>query len=614
MLEPPKQLFSYHVFMFPFKWQHLGLGEGAPMSERFKLEKFEEKLRAGSGWRRSEFELNTAENYNEFNYFYGHVREILYDLGNDLDTTSSQANEHLIRHYEYQPGKNEKNEGQTLNQLGWQYRIEVGQKHYQLHIDSIHLNVYSTGTAVLSFHLRNFTHPGPEEVLRINQYGRRLYPPFYALGDASANYGHPDPITWADALEGVKDTELPSSVSLGPPEVEQYKEDFLRYGKNDPIPKGENPAPKEEEPTPTEKPTSKEIIYGPFLLPAHIAGLFPDNFFATSEKEKDKQILIQPVLDDRMFVLCWYGSRDLTQALKVFDPDNQQYAYVDNEWWYKYLFVDAGMLTCGDRLMRARLLDEHTYSRWVEPYGTLYGVSRYSFVALTSGLTDASYVVRHVQTMYYKMVELALVQRATIIAFADEVTHISGLQDKKEEEWEKSFDQITDLYRQYIVFINKIYFREVTAQEQGIELYDLLQKHLRIPGHLKDLDGEIKELHTYANLRADAQKSRTLRRISVLSAVFLPLSFVAGIVGGNLMPGEFNKYLGWTNTTLSHKLHAGIVIILFVSLSMLVGVDFAFKLKFNERKLWKWLTVRVLYFIIGLALTVWYYLIIKENP
>jgi len=35
--------------------------------------------------------------------------------------------------------------------------------------------------------------------------------------------------------------------------------------------------------------------------------------------------------------------------------------------------------------------------------------------------------------------------------------------------------KVSDLYLAYIRFVNKIYFREVTAYEQGIELYDMLR-------------------------------------------------------------------------------------------------------------------------------------------
>jgi Mg2+ and Co2+ transporter CorA len=173
--------------------------------------------------------------------------------------------------------------------------------------------------------------------------------------------------------------------------------------------------------------------------------------------------------------------------------------------------------------MVLELIRKHSNARWINN-GTLYGASRYSFVSITSQLSrleNFNFLVSNVMAMYYKMVELCLLQRASILRFSNEVTKISRLTNEKNLP-----KRVSSLYKEYIRFVNKIYFREVTAQEQGIELYDLLQKHMRIEQQVKDLDGEINELHEYVMMQEEAARNNKLDRISYLGAGFLIPTFM----------------------------------------------------------------------------------------
>ena len=102
------------------------------------------------------------------------------------------------------------------------------------------------------------------------------------------------------------------------------------------------------------------------------------------------------------------------------------------------------------------------------------------------------------------------------------MTELSKL---KKEKSKKLTDEISGLYKEYIRFVNQIYFREVTAQEQGIELYNMIQEKMKIAEQVKDLDGEIEELHNYANLLEQKEQERRIAKITVLGAIFLPATF-----------------------------------------------------------------------------------------
>ena len=402
-------------------------------------------------------------------------------------------------------------------------------KLFQLEIDSILLNAYSTGTAVLSFHLRNFNHSDKNDILKINKFGRRLFPPFYDLDDISIFSRKKDTTPIEKVLLETKKSELPDAIWISEKDyltntniqdikkIMEYEKEFNRFEDFDKYKRLET------------------VKHGTFSLPNYISGLFhPKDLFLIHEKEgKEKEeqenhkIYLRPVLDDRMFVISWYGNSELINGMNGDDKDKNskgvaetgtkfepgKYPYITNDWLYSYLFVDTSP-TCHDKFMKANLIKEATYTRWLEE-GTIFGISRYSFVMLTSDFKDTpGFLVRHLQTLYYKMAELCLLQRATVLSYAGEVTNVSNLtkpyedENKNEEETKRIIEEI---YKFYLLFLNKINFKEVTAQEQGIEIYNLMQKQMRIAEDVKDLDREIAELHilaTHIEERAQTEEDR----------------------------------------------------------------------------------------------------------
>jgi len=530
-----EKLYSHHIFIFPFKWKVWNLDDDkATLDEKFDLKRFAEELKRNGIWKRKRFKLDHYDYYNEYNYFYDYVREVLYDL--DPTVKSSTTDNDLISHFECDLSKDKK------------YNIKLCQKDkpFILEIDSILLNVYKTGTAVLSFHLRNYNYPDKDDILKINKFGRRIYVPFFDLEPDSIITGKPDETKPDKVLCATKNYEIPDALWIGNPDSEYddklLYEDFENY---------------------------RNIQFfrnGAFALPKFIIGLFPKDFFLVSENEgymdpeKKKKnpkykIYLLPVLDDRMHVVCWYGNSDLVNELNQvkncsdFDlgtyyfNDNREkkdhYSFEESKWWYSYIFVDTSPMHT-DRFVIQKLLKEQTYTRWIEE-GTLYGYSRFSFVMLTksfSNLGGANFLVRHLQNMYYKMTELCLLQRATVLSFSDEITHVSNLLEKTKTKSRISLDKIDNLYKLYILFINKIYFREITAQEQGIEMYGMLQNIMRIPSDVKDLDNEIGELNQFAS-------KEEAHNLTKLATVFLVPTLIASLLGMNVLPDlkDMPKYL-----------------------------------------------------------------------
>jgi hypothetical protein len=451
--------YSYHIFYFPFKWE-LKDKKDKLFSERTNIENI--KPDTFSNWLYNPAPVDdreAGELYNEKNYYYKFVHPVLYDTG---------KRDSILKHYE-------RKETQTGDVY---YKIARKDKTYTLHVDAMNLNLYATGVGMLTFFLRNEqeNQKSPEDILTINQYGRRIFPLF--IGDI-AKRGQ---IAESLSIEGL----------YGNPD--RYKEDFSGY--------------------------TCENSWKP--------ACFIENLI----KDLSESIQIEPVIDDRMFVNCWYGNNELSKKIKngelnidKSEPGKKEIFNDQDDFWYKYIFVDTDTVCCQNSELRKELTCRHTYKRWQEG-GTLYGISRYSLVLLTDEEEFAKDVLLvHTRTLHSRMVELLLIQRASILKFSNETTNVSKIfEDGKG--YESMISEISSLYRAYIRFVNQIYFREIVAQDQGIELYQLMTDILDIENQIKDLDDEIEELHQYVSLKNS-------ERLNIIAVILLPATLVASLFGMN---------------------------------------------------------------------------------
>lgn len=477
-------MYSYHIFYFPFKWE---LPEKRQMtfSEQVDLQSI--RFNTLSSWKRVWIDSDEEQNdvYNEKNYYFPFVHPVLYD-----DNTPGS----LIYHFE----RKEPKIGPVF------YNISLkGGVTYRLRVDAINVNLYSTGVGTLSFYCRNEreSQSGPNDILRINQYGRRIMPPF--IGDVELR------IETAASLE---------IEGLDAPAPDTYREDFNRY--------------------------------------TNLDSWKPASFICTLMNDLVENIQITPAVDDRMFVACWYGNNELSaEIFGKYNGDKPEETKADlseeekeqkrlesflyGDFWYRFIFVDAGDLTCQNWAMQKDLIDKQTYPRW-QRYGTLHGCSRYSLVMLsnTSGYAK-EVLLRYFVTIYSRMVELVLVQRASLLRFSSEVTQVSKLPS---QEVGVVSERISSLYKEYIRFVNQVYFRNITAQDQGIELYEMLMGTLQMKQKIEDLDKEIEELHQYVSLMEDRERNIKATKLNDIAGILLPASIVTGLFGMNQLKDLTDNY------------------------------------------------------------------------
>ncbi|MDY0403675.1 CorA family divalent cation transporter [Sulfurovum sp.] len=463
------ETYSTHIFMFPF------------VMDKDIKEVNETLCGSESLWRRKTFDISEShEHYNEYIYFYDYVRKALYE-------TEASDEKGISYYYEFKEQKGV-------------FALKLPDDEFELAIDGVSLCTFDTGIGILSIELLNHNYKDADKVLKINDFGRRLYPQFLTKSAVDE--------TGFD-LSVVKGALLPCEVTVRfDGDLDPMVEDFSHYSKKENLKKD------------------------PTHLPSYIQKMLGEKF-TSAEAEKEK-IHVEPIIDDRMFVISMYMNDDIADEMKAYDAKEQTYAYENDAFWYKYIFVDGSDKTCQSQHMTKVLIKESTYDRWVE-WGTLYGISRYSFVALTGEWFGKNRLAPHMRTMYYQIFTLLLAYRASILKFSRRVADLKLAASTLEHIQEEA----AEIYRDYIDFQNNLFFREVTAQDQGIEIYTQALGVMRIEKYLKDLDSEIAELHNYIEMKTEKKRNDRLENISKLGAVFLPPSLLAGIFGMNIF--DFNQ-------------------------------------------------------------------------
>lgn len=485
--------YSYHIFYFPFKWEVAG-DENKTFSEQVDLDHI--AISSNSMWERvqideaqSFMQMNTKEQeelFGERQYYFDFVHPVLYDIKNKDNS--------IIHHYERREPK----------ERNVEYQVELKNKTYVLKLDALNVNLYATGVGIMSFFLKNEKENQKDEsVIRdINQFGRRIMPPH--CGEFIKE--NRSIIAQSIRIVGL---EGDSSRYL---DTFDYMTDIRGRAENQ---------------------RGLAHIWNPAWFIKHLI------------EDLSPVMKVTPVIDDRMLVNCWYGNDELSKKIKEVDVHGN-IPFVDSDFWYQYVYVDSGnghdYVTCRNVDMRKSLLKTATYSRWQEA-GTLYGISRYSLVALTDTEWFAKNVLlMHMRTIYSRMFELVILQRASILRFSGEVTKVSALKGGHDKELAR---RIRSLYKEYIRFINQVYFQSVTVQDQGIELYDLLMEQFKSGEKIKDLDAEISELQQYVTLIIDQHRNENGELLNFIAAAFLPASFLTGIFGMNsLITKDWHVWLG----------------------------------------------------------------------
>ncbi|MCM8765113.1 MAG: hypothetical protein NC830_07130, partial [Candidatus Omnitrophica bacterium] len=468
----------FTIFIFPFKYEMKGNKQLKPDEAAKKLSSG--NTDCGKGWAIEYYSLDRIDNYNEFYYFHPNVQRVLFNKkGNEKKCEKENKGMQFLKREDFKKLKVEYYDKDNVIQP-----IETQVNEIDIHLFDNQIGLLTISTEKLEGDNKTDF----PTFLRYNDITRRAYPPY--LGDkntCSLKFDSkilPVKIT----LVNEKDPNKSIPEYFKPIDLEtNKKKDIVSLSK---IIKG---------------------LLDPFKLKhTHKMDMKKDEFYYT------------PFIDDRMFIVSYYSDNEVSYKLKHRCCDGYEYERSDD--WYRFIFVDGNYANIENDAMKKDLIRKHTYARWAN-YGSLFGMSRYSFVLLCS--TDApSYLKQHMKSMYYQIALIVLFQRAMLLKFAEDIDDLTWYFEvgKLSPELKEDSDKLRG---DFIKFINKYWFIEVTPQEQGIEIYNQWMDLLNLEKLYTEVQREVSELAEYVENKIEAE---TNKRLAIITYVGLPLAILGLIL------------------------------------------------------------------------------------
>ena len=509
--------YSYHTFFFPFVWKKETVSEYKKYVAMFPEQEWKDisiksytDINSGD-----DYDLTPSQKYQVMQFFTEAAREALFDWkGNDFVKYLSYRPEY-IRNQNYFISIDEIiNEGKDNE--------KTSHYEYSLPINGIKIRIFNTGIAILAFELENIEYRCIEDVKRINQYGRRIFPPYlkkrkrYRGEDSPAEYeGDPEEycgecateirITGFDAIDRISKTKPENEIDCIP--------NFIRAI-----------LPYSDVKTAIDDRMFVACVvadraYMKYIRDYYkISGAADEDKLARCLSYKNMNEAAEAVrIEDKK-----KNKADKTQTKQEEKPQEvlseRDLVIKKARDLYELIFVDnPGCCSCQSLAMLDALLKKSIYDRW-EEYGTIYGMSNHSLICIHNDVDpekkdsdDISFLSFNFISIYTHMVEMVLAQRAAIIVFdeySSGITKHFGTHSLPGNFWnlaKKIFvgDEIADFQKKYIDFCNQHNNIEITCQEQGVELYAMLQNAMYVPENSEKLEKEVSALYEAASTSSD---------------------------------------------------------------------------------------------------------------
>ena len=487
-----KPIISYHTFMFPFLYA------------TDKMTRKEFGSRCHPGWKLDLWEpekMNDSVYYNQYHYFNETAHNAIYTTDSAQKNKKSKPYENLenaavvnLRFDLSALITEEQAEKKTADSFKYVIRKykdrEPGKEfEYALDIHAIRMKLYNTGVGILIFELENREGMSEQDIIQINDFGRRIYAPFYGY--------------YADDMHcSICADEIFFEINGNHAEDVGLLPDKLRS-------------------------SAEETI-----LAEPIRTLLSNDTYSvtTNNQYGENDTRIETAIDDRMFVACYYKNGDFVDAMREWDGENYRYIThakemnpFDNEnnknaahRLYTMMYVDGDGICCHSRSMLQNLLsDDHIYTRWLEYgwmdknekqfYGSLTGFSEYTMISVAKNPPD--HLIKAFLTQYVEMAALALAQRASLLSFEYMISEYAH---------KRSYD-VEDIHNKYILFQSQLLLNEVTPQQQGLEIYEMLKNNLMIEKEQSEIKEQIEGLFEHRNYVHDKKENRILFFLSLLS-------------------------------------------------------------------------------------------------
>ncbi|MDD6069232.1 MAG: hypothetical protein PUC12_00240, partial [Clostridiales bacterium] len=542
--------YSYHTFIFPFIWKCKGdsykkLIKCFEDNENWVDTNMKDKQDIAS-FASATDAASRKTKYKEFQYFHPFVRKAIYGFDDK---------ERIVRNFSFNP--------ESIRKQGARYRIEkiieekdeeskikkIENKIYVLDINAINLKIYNTGVALFIMECENYQYPSLAEVKNINEYGRRINLPFIPVLENESII--------ADSL----------TVELGD---KVFTSDFRKF---------------------IQDINSKAQIDKNDVSMTHVADFIKEILgygstysFSSRKIYQDDVFYIYPALDDRMFVACIFNGKDdyykVIGKTEGITSEEDYLFYKNNDCsksLYEYIYVDkAGGCTCQNSAMRNRLIKDSAYLRWID-YGSAYFVTNYSFMFLGDGAPD--HLIESFLTQYVQMFCLGIVQRASLIKFQREASNLSiGLEKSTKKLKRSTILKIVGLEERFVAFTGQLCFDEVSPEQQGIELFDMIKAAFFIDKEKATMKDQMATLYETANTSLDIGINKIMLIFTWLSLTVAVASMAIASLQTSLDRGNENKIFSFISVNAQE------LSLVCMGISVIVGILVILSYQFCYRK------------------------------
>lgn len=482
----------------------------------FKLKNNSRDIISDNVWKEDFIDdVNTVgelvDNYANYNYFNKQARNLIFNYEkNNPDKRDSK-----VVNYKFSP--------EDLNE-DFKYIIYVNkEKTYELNIDKIILKEYEIANKkiyLMMIYVTNNDYDSLSDIKNINQYGRRLFSPWIPL----------------DIGNGIK-TECPDDLQIhigekfiysnneksGKVDLNYKDEEIFKYNFDD---KSEYKSDSERlNAIRQKKVNNTSIIKNP-----HKSNLI-QNILNYKNESKDEKIEIELINPDRMYVGFYLKNNSLIERIKKYSTEKQEYSTEKQKYAYLYddslsdqlyalAYIDGEDATCQSKVMRKKLLQETIYDRWID-WGTIHTVTHNGFGCIASDGAPYESVIMPFLTEYMEMMALVLLQRNLLLEF-----HLKA----KELSPDFNSKKLENLQKDYVKFKTQVLLFEVTPQEQGYEIYRLMQKQLYIDEEKEKLDDIMNSLYEVANVKHSIQLNITVKWLTGIAVILALLSFAVSVI------------------------------------------------------------------------------------
>jgi len=398
------------------------------------------------------------------------------------------------------------------------YRIVCKEKTYDLMIDSIELHLYKYGMGIIFIKTLNVdSNSTLQDIKTINDKGRAISIPFIP-----------------DNIPDNKDASIlcPEKIAIlkksGNKEVELRATDFRKkindYNQN-----------KSEE---NRIKLLDDAEFMEYILNHNLSGNGSNN------------IKYEVFSDYRMFVISLIRDDVISSRLETSEWRDSVEGMKEI---YALVHIDENDSSCQHEGMLAELLKDECYWRWAD-WGTLYGITEYSCVCVTSRTVKInSSVIRPFYAEYIYFVSLVLAQRMGLMMFSKEAEKKARLISNKKDGklivgniylpriiglilnklkgnliWSGDCKKIISIQEKYIEFQNSIMLLELSCQEQGIELYQLIKKQMYVDIEQDVLDKQLQGMYDVVNI---SNGTRLSLQSNILAIMAIIISIIAIILG-----------------------------------------------------------------------------------